>query len=189
MRIHQIRVDFQVTKEIQRYVYVYVLEAEYCYLIDSGVCGSQELICKTVRIIGTPGHSADGVSYQVGDAVFLGDTVPVKGDIPIYINATDTWKSLNKIAGLTDVKYYYPAWDQMYTENEMHSKLREAYGIVEKIGKVIREADHNLKIPELIDLICTKMEMPYLKNNPLFARTVAAYLPEPCNYTESGIAG
>ncbi|KFN48713.1 MBL fold metallo-hydrolase [Arenimonas composti] len=27
------------------------------------------------RVLGTPGHTSDGVSYQVGDAVFVGDTL------------------------------------------------------------------------------------------------------------------
>lgn len=37
--LHQIKVDFNVTPEIQRYVYVYIIEAKYCYLVDSGVYG------------------------------------------------------------------------------------------------------------------------------------------------------
>lgn len=35
-----------------------------------------------IEVIGTPGHSADEVSYRIGDVVFIGDTVPVRGDIP-----------------------------------------------------------------------------------------------------------
>ncbi len=35
MRVHQVRIDFNVTEEIVRYVYVYIVEAQNCYLIDS----------------------------------------------------------------------------------------------------------------------------------------------------------
>ena len=39
MKIHQIKIDFNVTDKIKRYVYVYIVEGEQCYLIDSGVAG------------------------------------------------------------------------------------------------------------------------------------------------------
>ena len=38
-KIHQIRIDFNVTVEIRRYVFVYIIEAEDCYMIDAGVYG------------------------------------------------------------------------------------------------------------------------------------------------------
>ena len=44
MRVHQIRVDFAVTEQVKRYVFVYLIEAKSCYLIDSGVYGSEEQI-------------------------------------------------------------------------------------------------------------------------------------------------
>lgn len=33
-----------------------------------------------IEVIGTPGHSADGISYRIGNVVFIGDAVPVRGD-------------------------------------------------------------------------------------------------------------
>ena len=37
VKIHQIKINFSVTEQISRFVYVYVIEAKYLYLIDSGV--------------------------------------------------------------------------------------------------------------------------------------------------------
>ena len=37
MKVHQLKVDFNVTENIKRFVYVYIIEAEHCYMIDSGV--------------------------------------------------------------------------------------------------------------------------------------------------------
>ena len=42
MKIHQIKIDFNVTEDVKRYVYVYVLEGKNLYLIDSGVADSQK---------------------------------------------------------------------------------------------------------------------------------------------------
>lgn len=40
MKIHQIKIDFNVTEDVKRYVYV--LEGKNLYLIDSGVADSQK---------------------------------------------------------------------------------------------------------------------------------------------------
>lgn len=39
MKVHPIKIDFHVTKDIVRFVYVYLVEGEYCFLFDSGVGG------------------------------------------------------------------------------------------------------------------------------------------------------
>lgn len=52
MKVHQIRIDFHVTAQIKKYVFVYLIEAEYCYLIDTGVAGSQKIILEKLEQIG-----------------------------------------------------------------------------------------------------------------------------------------
>jgi glyoxylase-like metal-dependent hydrolase (beta-lactamase superfamily II) len=51
-KIHQIRIDFNVTEKIRRYVFVYIIEAEDCYMIDSGVCGCEKQIASYMESIG-----------------------------------------------------------------------------------------------------------------------------------------
>lgn len=50
MKIHQIRIDFAVTEQVKRYVFVYLIEAKSCYLVDSGVCGNEEQIAQYMNI-------------------------------------------------------------------------------------------------------------------------------------------
>lgn len=50
--IYQIRIDFQVTEKIKRYVFVYLITGTYCYLIDSGVAGCEEIIGKYMNSLG-----------------------------------------------------------------------------------------------------------------------------------------
>ena len=38
--VHQIRIDFNVTEDVKRYVYVYLLTGSSCFLIDAGVAVS-----------------------------------------------------------------------------------------------------------------------------------------------------
>ena len=42
MKIHQLKIDFNVTENIKRFVYVYIIEAGHCYLVDSGVFGCEK---------------------------------------------------------------------------------------------------------------------------------------------------
>lgn len=263
MKVLQIKIDFYVTPQIKRYVFVYVIETdEGCYLIDSGVAASEQLIEKaiiesghhpseikavflthahpdhigtayyfrekygasiyasegerawiedidlqfkerpipnfyvlagksvpvdyvvkdgdeivfsdniSVHVIGTPGHSADEVSYRINDMVFIGDAVPVKGDIPIFINLEKTKNSLMRLDSLSDVKMFYPAWDQAYSAELLKKKIVDAKELVAKLEEVVIEVDNGMDNLELVDLVCERLNMPMLKNNPLFARTV-----------------
>ena len=44
MKVHQIKIDFHVTEQISRFVYVYIIEANSLYLVDSGVFGCEKQI-------------------------------------------------------------------------------------------------------------------------------------------------
>lgn len=42
--VYQMRIDFQVTEQVKRFVYVYLITGKYCYLVDAGVSGSERII-------------------------------------------------------------------------------------------------------------------------------------------------
>ena len=199
MKIQQIRIDFHVTPQIMRYVFVYLIKTDTgCYLIDSGVAGSEKIIEKTMTEsgyrpsdikaiflthahpdhIGTASYfrekyGADEVSYRMDDVVFIGDAVPVKGDIPIFINLKDTKNSLMRLEQLSDVKSFYPAWDQTYSAEMLKEKIDDAKELVAKLEEIVGAADYSMEASELVDWVCESLDMPMLKTNPLFARTVA----------------
>lgn len=41
--VHLIRKEFYVTPEVKRYINIYLITGENCYLIDSGVSGSEKI--------------------------------------------------------------------------------------------------------------------------------------------------
>ena len=42
--VYQIRIDFSITQRIRRFVNVYLIAGRRCWLIDSGVGGSERVI-------------------------------------------------------------------------------------------------------------------------------------------------
>ena len=52
-RVHQLRVQFNITPEITRYVYVYIITGKKgCYLVDAGVKGCDKKIEEYIHKIG-----------------------------------------------------------------------------------------------------------------------------------------
>lgn len=266
MEVKQIKIDFQVTPQVKRFVYVYLIEmADSCILVDSGVSGSENQIERAimesghqpgelkkiflthahpdhigtahyfqekygvkiyasegerpwiedidlqfrerpipnfyhlaghsaivdkivkdgdivsvsdelkVEVVGTAGHCADEVSYRIGNMLFIGDAVPVKGDIPIWVDVEKTRQSLEVLKNIEGVDYFYPAWEQTYSLEDMRKKLVEAENLINSLEKCIELAGKNLELQELVDLVCEKMNAPMWKANPLFVRTVDSF--------------
>lgn len=50
--VYLIRKDFYVTPEVKRYINIYLITGENCYLRDSGVAGSEKLIEEYLHSIG-----------------------------------------------------------------------------------------------------------------------------------------
>lgn len=262
MKIHQLKFDFNVTERVRRFVYVYIIEAENCYLIDSGVYGCEKQIvdylkkigrktedvkgiflthahpdhigsaawwqentnCKIyasegkkrwiedidlqykerpipnffklagkssrvdvtlkdgdiieleedliIKAIRTAGHSADCFSYLAGNALFIGDAVPVKGDIPIFIDETETRNTLNIIKNIPNIETYYPAWDKTYNRKIMKTKLAEAKELLNALKEAVLNSDNGENTEEVTKKVCNYLNMPILKENPLFTKTV-----------------
>ena len=126
-----------------------------------------------IEVIGTPGHCADEVSYRIGDVVFIGDVVPVRGDIPIFIHPDETRHSLSVLEGLSGIKKYYPAWDQTYSPKMMKEKIENAKEIVNVLETIVLDLDHGQELFVLTEQVCEKLHRSAWKANPLFTKTIA----------------
>lgn len=125
-----------------------------------------------VEVIGTPGHSADQVSYRIDNVVFTGDSLPVRGDIPIFIDVNAARDSLKTLEQLPDAEVFYPAWDKTYSGDVMKEKLKQARNLIDELESIVWKVDHGQEVSVLTEQVCERLQMPAWKNNPLFARTV-----------------
>lgn len=131
-----------------------------------------------VQVVGTSGHSIDEISFVIGENVFIGDSIPVKGDIPIYINKVKTLNSMNKITQLPNVTAFYPAWDTVYNRSEVLEKVKSATELIHRIDEYVKSVykeDKNVGEEKLCQLVCEKLQSPFLQSNPLFMTTVKSH--------------
>ena len=58
------KINFKVTERVRRFVYVYIIEAENCYLIDSGVYGCKKQIVDYLARIGRKPEAVKAMSLS-----------------------------------------------------------------------------------------------------------------------------
>lgn len=96
-KLHRIRIDFQVTEQVQRFVYVYLIVGKKCYLIDSGVAESEKAIEAYMNSMGR--------RLEEIKAIFLTHAHP------------DHIGSAGRIKRLTDCKIYCPQREKNWVED------------------------------------------------------------------------
>ena len=198
MKVKQIKIDFNVTPEIKRFVYVYLITTKTsCILVDSGVYGSQEVIEKAITESGHrpeevkavflthahPDHigTAHYFREKYGAKIYAGEGErPWIEDIdrqfrerPILVDLEDSRKSLETLKNLKNVRTFYPAWDQTYSVEIMRQKIKDARDLLEELEKTVHDIDDGRELSELAGKVCECLHAPMWKKNPLFATTVA----------------
>lgn len=130
-------------------------------------------------MIGTPGHSCDELSYLLMEkrCIFVGDTILVKGDIPIWINEKDSTASLKRLAAIDDIDRLYPAWDKTYEKEQIAGKIQEALELIDNIREHVNKSKmQTADLEEITKLVCRQMGTPQFLKNPLFHRTIESVL-------------
>lgn len=267
-QVHQIRIDFQVTETVRRYVYIYLITGEFCYLVDTGVAGSDIIIeqymnslgrnlreikavflthshpdhiggaaaikersgcriyasekecswiedieyqynCRPIpnfhklvqqpvpvdhvvregdcmipeeniriNVLETEGHSYGDLTFYLNhDIIFSGDAIPADDDFPIFINFGRSLNTLDNLYGLESVRYCCPAWDTIYTGNEIKKVIYNRKQALLRLKTCIQEL--LLYHPEYNDDTLCRMAAAGMgwqgtRGNPLFAKSIAA---------------
>lgn len=128
----------------------------------------------TLRVVGTPGHSCDGLSFWLEEerCIFTGDAIPVPEDIPIWVSGLKSKSSLEKLKSLCrleEIEAVYPAWDRMYFGvDEILNKIRAAQELVDWLQAVAAEGTEETEDERMLRW----------RQHPLFQRTMEAMKEE-----------
>ncbi|MDY5576614.1 MAG: MBL fold metallo-hydrolase [Lachnospiraceae bacterium] len=76
--VHLIRKEFYVTPEVKRYINIYLITGESCYLIDSGVSGSEIIIDEYLHSIGRNMSDIKGIFLTHAHPDHIGGAAEIK---------------------------------------------------------------------------------------------------------------
>lgn len=76
--VHLIRKEFYVTPEVKRYINIYLITGESCYLIDSGVSGSEKIIDEYLHSIGRNISDIKGIFLTHAHPDHIGGAAEIK---------------------------------------------------------------------------------------------------------------
>ena len=76
--VHLIRQEFYVTPEVKRFINIYLIVGESCYLIDSGVAGSKNLIDEYLKSIGRNMSDIKGIFLTHSHPDHIGGAAEIK---------------------------------------------------------------------------------------------------------------
>ncbi len=87
--IYQIKLDFNVTSEIKRFVYVYLITGKDCYLVDSGVDGCEKQIEDYMKKLGRDITEIKGIFLTHAHPDHIGGAAEIKKLSGCKIYASD----------------------------------------------------------------------------------------------------
>lgn len=267
-QVHLIRKEFYVTPQVKRYINIYLLVGKYCYLIDSGVMGSQhiieeylksinrkmtdikgiflthshpdhigaaaeikrqtdceifapaeelswiediqeqfsarpipnffELLSESVEVsqplkdgdviepeegiriyaLSTKGHSHGSMSYILNDEViFMGDAIPVENDLPIFVDYEQIIRSLDKLQNIAGIRYYCPAWDNVYNKDEFEMVLENSRKMLLRLKNAVFQVENEFpegSESEKITEVLKRADMLKFSGNPFVVKSIEA---------------
>lgn len=133
-----------------------------------------------LQVLHVPGHSPGSVAFfmQSEGALFTGDAIPVKGDLPVYEDAILSARSVQRLRGLTGIRTLLSAWDEPRRGKDAYVQMDLAAEYLTSIHDTVR-ACAGTGSPDIMELTrktAAALGLPPQAVNPLLARTFAANL-------------
>jgi glyoxylase-like metal-dependent hydrolase (beta-lactamase superfamily II) len=137
----------------------------------------RDLVFKTIHC---PGHSAGSVAYlhQQDNALFTGDIIPVRYDIPIYDDYQQSLKSLEKIENMPFPEHLYSSLDADRHEDEVEEIISAGFEILYEVHAAFLDVYRNFPETELAGItkaVLEKLNLPSKFINPLFMRGLKSH--------------
>lgn len=133
----------------------------------------------SLKVIGTPGHSAGSLSFLLASerALFSGDAVPVAGDMPIYDDFSTSLATLERLQQMEGVGLLLEAWQPPRT-TVISERISEGRSWLQAVDRAVQMA---APAPDVDPLalcrqVVTTLGLPPLAANPLVARSLRSHI-------------
>lgn len=130
----------------------------------------------TIKAHLTSGHSHGSMSFLLNEeTLFMGDAIPAPNDLPIFTDYCASIHTMDKIQGMSKVKHFCPAWDEVYTKEELDVIIENSrnllYNMKDAAIKIfVEQKDTTMegKIQEILKIT----GMQQYAGNPLVAKSI-----------------
>ena len=134
----------------------------------------------TIEVIHCPGHSLGSVAYlfKQQNALFSGDIIPVKNDVPIYDNYQQSIKSLEKLENMPYPNYLLSSWDEPKLGDEVELAISDGFEQLYSVYAAWLEAkksNSDFCEPDIAIKVLQNIGMPSKFVNPLFLRAIKSH--------------
>ena len=136
-----------------------------------------------LAILHTPGHSPGSISVWIEQdrALICGDAVPSAGGIPIYEDAAQSVRSVERLMEIAEADVLLSSWDE--PRRSPQALLSQSLDYLRRIEAAVLQAAGHDPAPESMSLckrVLAELGLPDVAANPLVARTFMAHLgPRP----------
>jgi len=134
-----------------------------------------------LRIVHTPGHAKGHISllYEADRALFCGDCIPLRGEMPIYEDAIASVKSIRRLKEIGGLDLLLSSWDMPRQGRQIYEMMDEALGYLQDIHRTVGKVKIELgaaDLPMIARQVGRELGLPETALNPLFFKTVEAHL-------------
>lgn len=133
---------------------------------------------QTLKVLHTPGHSKDSVSffYDQDKVLFTGDTVPVPDERPVYDDVLALVKSIRKLQAIDGIKVLCSSWLEPKFGDDVYAELEKSLDYIQGLHNTIGRTRADFPLLNGTDLhhrILEAIQQPAIPN---VIKTVEAHL-------------
>ena len=134
-----------------------------------------------LKVIHNPGHSRGSISlfYEEDGALFSGDAIPAKGDVPIYEDVVTLIRSIRMLKEIEGIKVLCASWLDPQYDRRAYEAMDDALHYVQCIHEaVLRVHGDNprLQSEELCARVLKEIGLPETETRPVVVTSIEAHL-------------
>jgi hydroxyacylglutathione hydrolase len=134
-----------------------------------------------LRVVHTPGHAKGHIAllYDADKALFCGDCIPLRGEMPIYEDAIASVKSIKRLRDIKGLELLLSSWDVPRHGRRIYEMMDEALAYIQDIHRAVRQAKAEMgaaDVPVIAGQVYRELGLPETALNPPFFKTVEAHL-------------
>lgn len=135
----------------------------------------------SLKVIHSSGHSKGSISLFIPEegVLFTGDSIPIKGDLPIYDDFIESIESIKKLKAIKGFNTLLASWDDPKEGENAHRIMDEGLEYLKQINesviKIYRTNPDSDRI-KFSKLVLKDLGIPEMAANPIVARSFQSNL-------------